>query len=719
MGTSIKIPKELESLLSCGLCHRPYNMDTRVLPKELVCQHSFCEECLARSAIANSTECICRLCGVVTQLCGQKLPEPRAIMYLLGELPALVLGRAMLDFSKGNGSPIEVPNEEPDSHSENWLDKICVDRFLASCAEHCFIHAMPNSTWCHNCQRLLCRACSDASTHLEHRLVRHVDYHDLLRQLLASELAKIKRTAGQATELATREMDLLHQMCEASFHVQLHVKRLILEHQPSMVSTTMTGWQRRAEQDLNRSAGNLTGADMVQLLAQLASQRRKFDGQLVEVHFQCRMRAAVQENGMQILDFEHLNDRILRLRNQPRPGPIPASVGPPQALILTNYCVFAYWNEVQRQIIPPPSITPPPEPELLPLAVVPPHFNHRRQEAEVRQHMQHMQQAERDQEREWLRHHGFFAYTRALGPEEDSPGSSFSQSSINSTSQGSINSYGQSSNNSTSQSSNNSTSQSSIISAPQLTTYVLVPGQLGLVQDFNEMMRQGQYDQQAQLRMQEQQQQQPHVQQPGFRTPTPWKIFEERLQEHPSSPVSILRQPSAYCYPIYFLDMEIAGELAGRVLVEVRSDAAPRMAENFGALVRHDRGYGYRGCAVFQAWGGESIISGDFESQNGRGGHSAFENRYFMPDETGLPAQRGTVGMRRGQRRQDKSGFVGSQFRMVLNEMRSFTAIFGHIVQGIELVDKIAASGNALGRPSLRSFIRNCGEYHLNRSQAD
>lgn len=138
------------------------------------------------------------------------------------------------------------------------------------------------------------------------------------------------------------------------------------------------------------------------------------------------------------------------------------------------------------------------------------------------------------------------------------------------------------------------------------------------------------------------------------------------------------------------------------------------MAENFGALIRHDFGFGYRGCRIFQAWEDESIISGDFETNNGRGGHSAFVQRYFMPEDTGLVAFRGTVGMRRGQKRQDNGGYVGSQFRLVLNEMRSFTAIFGYIIQGIEVVEKIAATGDFIGRPAVRTVIRNCGEYRLN-----
>ncbi|EDW98727.1 uncharacterized protein LOC6538493 isoform X1 [Drosophila yakuba] len=688
MEKSIQVPKELKTLLSCGLCHRPYDLTTGLLPQELVCQHSFCEECVYRNTDRNSSECICYLCGYRTQLHGQKLPESMAIMYLLRELPALMLGRAMLDFSdkkSSSSSTIEISSDDvPNAAAKNWLEEISVDSFLATSVEHCFIHAMPNSTWCHTCQRLLCRACSDVPLHQDHILVRQVDYHDLIRHLLNSEMAKIKGTAVHATELATREMELLRELCEACYYVQLHVKRVLLEHHPSMVAATMMGWHRRAAQDLSRAV-NLSGAEMLQLLAHLAKQRRQYERQLGEVHFQCRMRAAVQENGMQVLDFETLNNRIARLRSHPRPGAIPANVEPPQALILTNYCVFAYWCEVQREMTPPRSCNQRPEPDLLPQsrrAVVPPHFNHRLREAEVRDYMQQIEQVQNQ------------ALSRP--PYDGSPESSSSPGS----------------------SSSSSNSQSNMI-APDLD------------HGLRELVLQWQADLQQPPQMQQQMQQQQQLAYTMYQTeaifinavdqvqsPLMGQPVQEQHQQDggtSSSSVSIVRQPTVHCYPIYFLDMEIAGELAGRVLIEVRSDAAPRMADNFGALVRHERGYGYRGCAVFQAWGGESIITGDFESQSGRGGHSAFESRYFLPDDTGLPAHRGTVGMRRGQRRQDRSGFVGSQFRLVLNEMRSFTAIFGYIVQGIELVDRIAASGNALGRPALRSSIRNCGEYHLNR----
>merc|ERR1712071_727905 len=57
--------------------------------------------------------------------------------------------------------------------------------------------------------------------------------------------------------------------------------------------------------------------------------------------------------------------------------------------------------------------------------------------------------------------------------------------------------------------------------------------------------------------------------------------------------------------------------MGGRVILETRPDVAPKMAKNFGSLCTGEKGLGYKGCQVFQCWGGESCIAGDFECNSG------------------------------------------------------------------------------------------------------
>lgn len=169
------------------------------------------------------------------------------------------------------------------------------------------------------------------------------------------------------------------------------------------------------------------------------------------------------------------------------------------------------------------------------------------------------------------------------------------------------------------------------------------------------------------------------------------------------------RNPANAC-PLYYFNIEVNGVALGRVVIEVRADVAPKMAKNFGVLATGEAGMGYKGCAIFQCWEGESVITGDFELNNGRGGRSVFEDSFFLPDDTKLLAVRGTVGMRRTQKRHDNLGMVGSQFRIILQEMRGFTGIFGHVVEGLELVEKISTYGDTTGKPTKNIVIAKCGK---------
>jgi len=162
---------------------------------------------------------------------------------------------------------------------------------------------------------------------------------------------------------------------------------------------------------------------------------------------------------------------------------------------------------------------------------------------------------------------------------------------------------------------------------------------------------------------------------------------------------------------MYYFDIEVNGASFGRLVIETRPDVAPKMSKNFEILTVGDaNGCSYKGCSIFQCWEGESVITGDFELNNGRGGKSIYEECYFMPDDTKFPAVRGAVGMRRTQKRHDNMGMVGSQFRVILQEMRGFTAIFGHVVNGIDLVEKMASFGDQTGKPSKTFVISSCGK---------
>lgn len=227
--------------------------------------------------------------------------------------------------------------------------------------------------------------------------------------------------------------------------------------------------------------------------------------------------------------------------------------------------------------------------------------------------------------------------------------------------------------------------------------------------------------QQAQQQQQQQvQQQQQHLQHNGtveyvVKQPPPTYVHQEpigTIVTVPSTPqpvVTLNVRPPSSPY-LYFFNIDVNGQPHGRMVIETRPDVAPKMAKNFAVLTTGEMGYCYKGCTIFQCWEGESVITGDFELNNGRGGRSIYEEGYFMPDDTKFPAVRGAVGMRRTQKRHDNLGMVGSQFRVILQEMRGFTAIFGHVVEGLDLIEKIATYGDQTGKPTKNVVITNCGK---------
>ena len=57
----------------------------------------------------------------------------------------------------------------------------------------------------------------------------------------------------------------------------------------------------------------------------------------------------------------------------------------------------------------------------------------------------------------------------------------------------------------------------------------------------------------------------------------------------------VVRRPVSPKNPVVFLDVAVGGSPAGRIVLELRADVAPRTAENFRALCTGERGFGYAG----------------------------------------------------------------------------------------------------------------------------
>merc|ERR1712166_1070525 len=80
--------------------------------------------------------------------------------------------------------------------------------------------------------------------------------------------------------------------------------------------------------------------------------------------------------------------------------------------------------------------------------------------------------------------------------------------------------------------------------------------------------------------------------------------------------------------PVVFFDMSVGEKPVGRLIIELRSDVAPKTAENFRQLCTGEQGFGYRGTGFHRiikkfmcqgggiTEGGPSIYGKEFDDEN-------------------------------------------------------------------------------------------------------
>ena len=127
----------------------------------------------------------------------------------------------------------------------------------------------------------------------------------------------------------------------------------------------------------------------------------------------------------------------------------------------------------------------------------------------------------------------------------------------------------------------------------------------------------------------------------------------------------------------------------GDITVVLYTDKTPETAKNFIELAKEGK---YDNTAFHRVIDGFMIQGGDFENHNGTGGHSYKGPGTYLEDEIvkGLSHKRGVLSM---ANRGPNTG--GSQFFIVQAEdgatwLDGAHAIFGHVTEGMEVVDKIA-----------------------------
>lgn len=174
-----------------------------------------------------------------------------------------------------------------------------------------------------------------------------------------------------------------------------------------------------------------------------------------------------------------------------------------------------------------------------------------------------------------------------------------------------------------------------------------------------------------------------------------------------------------------FMDIEIEQASAGRLVLGLFGDVAPRTVENFRCLCTGEKGTSedtghplhYKGTRFHRVIPGFCIQGGQtFESDDGDGGESIYGS--FFADENLRVKfkQSGLLAMANGGPDQN-----GSQFFITIDKadhLSSRCVAFGQVLDGWDVVKAVEAVGGEDAEPTQRVVISDCGELAMTQGEA-
>lgn len=168
-----------------------------------------------------------------------------------------------------------------------------------------------------------------------------------------------------------------------------------------------------------------------------------------------------------------------------------------------------------------------------------------------------------------------------------------------------------------------------------------------------------------------------------------------------------LARASRASNPRVFLDVEIDGARAGRVVVELFENVVPLTARNFRALATGARGAPLRlkGTAFHRIVPGFMVQGGDVTEGDGRGGLSIYGPKFEDENFRLRHDEKYVLSMANSGPDTNNSQFFITVAKAPWLDGRH--VVFGRVVKGTGVVDKMEVAGG--GESPSRVVIADCG----------